>query len=1098
MKKGFLKVMTAGLVMASSLGFVACTPDKDDDYEYNFLNYDSTYAVNEDFSLAGAKLKITNEDGTEKEITITDDMIKSMPDMTTTGQKTVTIVYDGKEFTLTIEVLAPNVLGYQFSGYLPIYDINDQFDITNLKLNIDFDIGNDLEIPVTANMISAMPNMSVVGTKQINVTYNGENYTLSFVVKDTKAEMLSAIQDFMSNYNATSVRTSGIKINIEGTAKYLGDNAEFNEELSNITLSSLNNLDGYKIYQSAGHSPYMLIKEYTSMQELENDDTLIDLIGVEYTVLKMYDGQVKSWYGSANYDITSSMTEIDLDEFMANVFKVTQNYNDSKSITVYDSKLAQTIYKSIINAVVGSTMDVEQTDIISSRDNWATQLDLMKTFQNISTNVTNIDFYSYFINDMLLPESDALYVEFFRTMIADAFLITDQISLDALDDVLADIFDKIRNNELVAVYDLIIDLNDVIKASNGDAVIISKLDAIVSGLDTQDGHMLSKFVYDCKDFARVYDYTYGETSDFSEAISGNRECYDEYWDNDVLIYQYREEIAVADADDYIDAYYSGLKSLVEKIENIGSYADVKTFANDIITAIREMDKVVQDLDENGYESDMMNFRFTSTIRTMLEFYVEMYDAEIIADIIDMLGQVMPEGAIQHEVQSTCMEPEIYAGDIVTVEVQATYDVGDIILLDTQDASYVHRVIGKLVDGDKTYYICHGDANRSANPANEGIADWNDDAEYIQGLISASQTIDQIKETAYCIIVVEAENIQGKITGVNESYIGLPANLVQLLQDCANTIYLAFSGSDVDYIKLLEDICDRLGLEVDDYIEQLTSGEMTIFADLFAQYVGELSQYEGAQLEFLTTLEATCAYLDSIFIEGTDRTELMNEINECLVALYNVYEEIGEGYENHLLITDILVRLTNTEQDFNTNFKDVLTEYKTIVKESSTMMLVGLFNIAENDVACEALGVIVDSHLTAYLNNEFVIGDFVADMNEFIDAYCTEDVRTYVKSFTILSTLLANGEQGIDYNELFGSIDLPDEIKDVDFNKLIKETLRDTETYDILELQDVRVDYITDGEGNITKEILTISLNANYDILLSSMDAKITLTIEINF
>ena len=77
-------------------------------------------------------------------------------------------------------------------------------------------------------------------------------------------------------------------------------------------------------------------------------------------------------------------------------------------------------------------------------------------------------------------------------------------------------------------------------------------------------------------------------------------------------------------------------------------------------------------------------------------------------------------------------------------------------------------------------------------------------------------------------------------------------------------------------------------------------------------------------------------------------------------------------------------------------------------------------------------------------------------------------------------------------------ELPDEIKDVDFNKLIKETLRDTETYDILELQDVRVDYITDGEGNITKEILTISLNANYDILLSSMDAKITLTIEINF
>ena len=73
-----------------------------------------------------------------------------------------------------------------------------------------------------------------------------------------------------------------------------------------------------------------------------------------------------------------------------------------------------------------------------------------------------------------------------------------------------------------------------------------------------------------------------------------------------------------------------------------------------------------------------------------------------------------------------------------------------------------------------------------------------------------------------------------------------------------------------------------------------------------------------------------------------------------------------------------------------------------------------------------------------------------------------------------------------------------EIKDIDFNKLIKETLKDKETYDILDLQDVKVDFITDEEGNITKEILTISLNAKYDVLLSAMDAKVTLTLEINF
>ena len=68
----------------------------------------------------------------------------------------------------------------------------------------------------------------------------------------------------------------------------------------------------------------------------------------------------------------------------------------------------------------------------------------------------------------------------------------------------------------------------------------------------------------------------------------------------------------------------------------------------------------------------------------------------------------------------------------------------------------------------------------------------------------------------------------------------------------------------------------------------------------------------------------------------------------------------------------------------------------------------------------------------------------------------------------------------------------------DFNKLIKETLRDTNTYDIIDLQDVKVDYITDEEGNITKEILTISLTAKDDILLSALDANINLEVEINF
>ena len=70
MKKGLLKVVTAGLVVASSAGLVACATETEDELKYSIYNYDNTYTINETFSLSGAKLKITNKDGSETEITI--------------------------------------------------------------------------------------------------------------------------------------------------------------------------------------------------------------------------------------------------------------------------------------------------------------------------------------------------------------------------------------------------------------------------------------------------------------------------------------------------------------------------------------------------------------------------------------------------------------------------------------------------------------------------------------------------------------------------------------------------------------------------------------------------------------------------------------------------------------------------------------------------------------------------------------------------------------------------------------------------------------------------------------------------------------------
>ena len=67
-----------------------------------------------------------------------------------------------------------------------------------------------------------------------------------------------------------------------------------------------------------------------------------------------------------------------------------------------------------------------------------------------------------------------------------------------------------------------------------------------------------------------------------------------------------------------------------------------------------------------------------------------------------------------------------------------------------------------------------------------------------------------------------------------------------------------------------------------------------------------------------------------------------------------------------------------------------------------------------------------------------------------------------------------------------------------FNKLINEVLLNKETWKIFKLDNVKVDYVLDDNGKLIKEILTLNLNIDYDLMLTSLDSNLTLKFEINF
>lgn len=1081
MKKGFTKILAAGLALSASVGLVGCSTtgdDTDNKAKYSFYNYDNTYNLNEVFSISGAKLKITKADGTETEITITDDMIKEMPDMTTVGTKTIVIVYDDVEYKFSIEVVEigddVTVVDSSFTGLKAKYYINDTLDLSKIKLNLSLSDGTNPAISISSNMIDVMPDMSTEGTKTVTVSYDGQQYSFSFEVYNAENEMMVKLQNFMKDYNSSKVKDSAVKINVEGVAKYLQDTVYFNEELMNIQMSNVLNLEGYQIGKigEGADKAYMFVKNFDTMEDLHKEwyATQIQLINTDYVVVLTCGDNYVTEYGTTSISTITNriyygeeLQEITLDEFK-NTINLTEIYSeDDKYITIFDSVFAQPIYKAITNAIVNSSMDIQKGDIINAKESLTAKLDIVKTLNNISSNMANVDFYDIFINNILLTEGDEVYVDTMTTFITDLLEITDQDSINNIRYALSKDIRNIRNSSKqdVNVYDMIVELNNIIKQSNGNPVTINQLDIIISGIDTNDEHMVSKFIYSLKDFASVYQTVYSESSDMNYIRSLNGTVYNSYWNNDTYVYRYyyNEEV---NATEMIEKYYSAYKSLFEKFENFEDYTSVKTFANDIIKDLRAMDAVNQEMEENGYGGYLINLGFTSSVRQAIEYYIEMYDAEMIADVIDMLALTGPESGELYEVLSDSMFPTLKIGDKVLIEDSATYNVGDIVAYDNGYSIIIHRIVSITEQDGQKQYVCKGDANSSGE-------------------------------------IIGQEQIIGVVTDINPVYIGLDKNLVDALKDCSNIVYLAFKQDGVDYIKLIEDLCERLDVEKEYYIEEFKAGNITIFTDLFDKYNPDLSQLDESALPLATAVRNACLYLDSIFVEGTDRNELMNEINKCAKACYDRFDDLGEDFENDKMIFDCIVRMTNTEKDFYANLKDVVEEYNLVVKEYAKMALVSILNVdTENQSAMDRLDYIANFHITAFTKDEFVMGDLVEDLNNYIEKYCDEDTKVFVKTSAILGAILMGEDENVDYNELFAGIDLPKEVEEVDFNKLIKEVLKDKNTYDVLSLNDVKVDYITDVQGNIVKEVLTLSLKVNYDILISSLDENITITIEINF
>ena len=391
----------------------------------------------------------------------------------------------------------------------------------------------------------------------------------------------------------------------------------------------------------------------------------------------------------------------------------------------------------------------------------------------------------------------------------------------------------------------------------------------------------------------------------------------------------------------------------------------------------------------------------------------------------------------------------------------SYNVDEIVAFYDNGNLKIHKIVNVRSDGGVKYYTC------KANTASE-----ND---------------QEITESAIVGKVVKVSNYDLFL------YLRLPEDTITLLSDCADIIYEELAKPEPDYLKIIDEVCEKFNVKKDEYVNQFNNGEFHLFADVFDSFM-DLDMLTGEDKEFFTTVKTSCQYLDSLFVEDFNRTELLNQINALAKGLAKYTQNsIGQYSE----VFEMIANLSDTQNNIYTNIKNTIKNHKTFIK-NNLQMLTSMLGFEEGTEAKTELDNIIDYYINAYIHDEFNLTEMVKELTGFVNEYCDENVVAVYNPLMMLTSMLAGSYENIDYNELFKDLELPREIKEIDFNKLVNETLKDKDTYNFITVDDVIAEYITDENGEIIKEVITVKINSDFNILISSLTGSITLSMEIEF
>lgn len=331
----------------------------------------------------------------------------------------------------------------------------------------------------------------------------------------------------------------------------------------------------------------------------------------------------------------------------------------------------------------------------------------------------------------------------------------------------------------------------------------------------------------------------------------------------------------------------------------------------------------------------------------------------------------------------------------------------------------------------------------------------------------------------------------------------------VVEELAETIHNALddiiSGNGFDIVELLEGLQATLeNLDIQVLIDNLNEYNSPMyFTYVLEVYLDEGFESEEEKEAFYEQFEPMFNLLHELDLLITFENNTVNFNVEKLAAIESALYDFLVFYEENMTelsneekeIFELALILVNSNYELAQRAMNAISAYKQETAMLLTYTIIEMFGMPESESVFNKVFDWSEGFVFEIINDLVSLETSFSELFDIVDEYGSEPNKTIALATLAMAAFFSDAE--IDYNELFAGIELPPQIESIDYNKLVAK-LKSENTYKVFELGNVEVKTVLNSSGEIVREILTLTLNIDFDIMVTKTVGSINITLEINY